>query len=121
LPESSQGEQSTRRWDAWLSLADGSRANILGSQSVGGAIEVRYSPSGISVVAARSGDYVYPADVRVSPNGTTLYVKTAGLGAGIVSETWLFEYDLTSRSQLSRIQVDPTVLPPECPVGQSKT
>jgi hypothetical protein len=121
LREPKRVKPPTREWNASLSLPDGTRVNVFGYQAVGGAIEVRYSPSGIRAVAARSGDYVYPADVRVSSNGTILYVKTAGLGAGILHETWLFEYDLASRRQLRRTQVDPAAVPPECPVGQSKT
>jgi hypothetical protein len=111
----------TREWDAVISLRDGASVTVFGYQAVGGSIELRYSPSGVHEVAASSGDYVYPTDVRVSADDRVLYVKTSGLGAGIWQETWLFEYDLADRKQLGRVQVDPSVLPPECARARPNT
>jgi hypothetical protein len=81
---------------------------------VGGRIVVRYQPDGPQVVAADAGDYVYPTDVRINEAKTVLVVKAMGLAGGIRHETWLYEYDLDRRRRLSKVLVDPAVLPGEC-------
>jgi hypothetical protein len=53
------------------------------------------------VIAANSGDYVYPRDVRVNPGTERLYVLTAGAAVGIWDAKELFEFDLKSRRLLT--------------------
>jgi hypothetical protein len=85
----------------------------------GGRVDVTDQQSGASWVAASSGDYVYPADLRLDAASTMLYVKTDGVAGGLWRETWLFQYDLSSRRQVLRIRVDPNALPPECPLERA--
>lgn len=81
---------------------------------------MRYVATAREVEAANAGDYVYPSDVRLDARNDVLYVKAAGLAAGIWSETWLFEYDLRAQRQLARRRVVNDVLPPECPEHGNK-
>jgi hypothetical protein len=104
----------TREWDTQVTLGDGSKVMVSGSQSRGGKIEVRYLDSGRKTVAADAGDYVYPSDVRLNTQNDRLYVKADGLGGGIKHETWLVEYDLRAQRQMVRQQVVTDALPPEC-------
>jgi len=83
---------------------------------VSGNVVIRYLPDGPELTAVRPGDYIYPSDVRVDEARGVLYVKARGLAAGIWQETWLYEYDLQRRRELARALVDPSVLPPECPM-----
>jgi len=47
---------------------------------------------------------------------THLFIKASGAPAAFGGpQTWLFEYDVGRRRQTARVQVDPTVLPQECP------
>jgi hypothetical protein len=110
----------TRGWNANLTTAAGAGFNVRGAQMVGGRIIVRYQPNGPEVVAANAGDYVYPSDVRINDAKSILIVKAAGLAAGIWHETWLYEYDLDGRRQLSKVLVDPSVLPEECAMPEPK-
>lgn len=104
----------TRGWDATVTIPGGSKTTIKGAQMVGGRIEVRYDVDGQLQTAAKPGDYIYPSDVRLNAALGRLYVKASGLAAGIWHETWLYEYDLQKRKQLTKRRVDPGVLPPEC-------
>lgn len=104
----------TRGWDATVTIPGGSKATIKGAQMVSGRIEVRYEADGQLQTAAKPGDYVYPSDVRLNAALGRLYVKASGLAAGIWHETWLYEYDLQKRKQLTKRRVDPAVLQPEC-------
>jgi hypothetical protein len=104
----------TRGWNADVTTAGGAEVNVRGAEMVGGLIVVRYQPDGPEVVAADAGDYVYPSDVRINKARTILVVKATGLAGGIRHETWLYAFDLEGQRQLSRIPVDPTVLPAEC-------
>lgn len=91
----------------------------MGRAIPGGRIDIQYW-DGTDVVAADAGDYVYPADVRFDPASDTLYVKASGDAVIGGSQTWLFKYDLASRRQVQHAQVDPSVLPKECPVANSR-
>jgi hypothetical protein len=106
-----------RHWDVIVRPSGGSEVRLTGYQAVSGAIVARDERSGDTHVVANAGDYVYPADVRASPDFKHVYVKAAGLAGGMWHETWLFEYDLAGYRQLTKVKVDPTVLPPECPSG----
>jgi hypothetical protein len=105
----------TREWDTPITLRDGTRVIVKGTQSPGGRIEVRYTNSGVRKVAADAGDYVYPSDVRVSSQNNLIYVKASGLTGGINHETWLFEYDLDNQRLVTKQLVSDDVLPAECP------
>jgi hypothetical protein len=83
---------------------------------VGGQIDIRYEEDGQELVAVNPGDYIYPSDVRIDNNAGVLYVKASGSAAGVWRETWLYEYDLQRRRQASKLLVDPSVLPAECPM-----
>jgi hypothetical protein len=101
-----------------MTLRDGVTARVSGAQMPGGRIDVKYMPDGTDQVAANSGDYIYPADVRFDHDRELLYVKTSGTPA--VSfwrgpQTWVFEYDLGARRRIARVRVDPAVLPQQCP------
>jgi len=95
-------------------LPSGMKVNVRGAEMVGGRVSVRYLPDGPEVVAADAGDYVYPSDVRMSQQGTSLLVKADGLAGGIHQETWLFEYSLERRRLITKSRIDPDVLPAEC-------
>jgi len=105
----------TREWDTPITLIDGARVIVKGTQSPGGRIEVRYANSGEGIVAADAEDYVYPSDVRVSSQNNLIYVKACGLAGGINHETWLFEYDLDHQRLVTKQLVSDDVLPAECP------
>jgi hypothetical protein len=72
-----------------------------------------YGPDRAELIAVRPGDYIYPSDVRVDSASGLLYVKARGIAGGLWKETWLYEYDLVRRQQVSKLLVDPNVLPPE--------
>lgn len=105
-----------REWDAVVRPTAGSELAISGYRAVGGRVVARDS-TGQTHVVANTGDYVYPADVRTSADNVRVYVKAEGLAGGFSQETWLFEYDLTQLKQLTKVRVDPSVLPPVCPGG----
>jgi hypothetical protein len=99
-----------------VTLRDGGRVHVDGAEMPGGRISVKYAVDGREEIAANSGDYIYPADVRFAAARDLLYVKTSGAPAAFgENQTWLFEYDLRQRRQTARVLVDPTVLPDECP------
>jgi hypothetical protein len=105
----------TREWDTPLTLKDGERVIVRGTQSPGGRIEVQYANSGVRKVAADAGDYVYPSDVRVSNQNDLLYIKASGLAGGINHETWLFEYDLHNQHLVTQERVSDEAIGSECP------
>jgi hypothetical protein len=105
----------TRGCDAHVITSNGSTVTVTGATMVGGNISVRYEPDGPQVFAAQPGDYVYPTDVRIHARHINLYIKARGAAAGIWDETWLYEFDLENRRQVSRALVESTVLSPECP------
>lgn len=102
-----------REWDAVVRTSRGQALRLSGAQTVGGRIVARDERGTVHVVAD-AGDYVYPDDVRTSAETDRIFVKASGLGGGMFSETWLFEYDLENLRQVDKIRVDPAVLPPEC-------
>jgi len=104
----------TREWDTPLTLKDGERVIVRGTQSPGGRIEVQYANSGVRKVAADAEDYVYPSDVRVSNQNDLLYIKASGLAGGINHETWLFEYDLRNQHLVTQERVSDEVIGSEC-------
>jgi hypothetical protein len=105
----------TRTWDFSLTTSAGEAVRVLGAQTPGGQIVVRYVSDGADVVAANAGDYIYPADVRVDNARQKLYVKASGITAAFSQpQTWLFEYDLAQRRQIDHARVDSTVLRKEC-------
>ena len=106
----------TRGWNAALTVAGARALTVKGAEMVGGNIRVQYGPNGPEIVAVQPGDYIYPSDVRVDGAATLLFVKADGWAGGLRQETWLYKYDLRSRQELTRLLVDPTVLPPECPM-----
>lgn len=114
LMEPKRVEPPTREWDHTVRLRNGSNVTILGFQAVSGAIIVRDGASGEEHIAARSGDYVYPADVRYNAENEVLFIKTSGLAGGITQQTWLFQYDLNTHQEVERSLVDESVMPPEC-------
>ena len=105
----------TREWETALTVKDGSKVIVTGAQMPGGRVNVRYPTSGRELVAADAGDYVYPSDIRLDGRSDSLYVKAAGLAAGIWQETWLFEYDLHNQKPIERRKVASDALPTECP------
>lgn len=109
----------TRVWATSLTLTDGSKVTVSGSQMPGGRIDLHYSTSDQDSVAANAGDYVYPSDVRRDVQRDNLYVKASGLAGGLSHETWLFEYDLKGQRQIARQLVADDVLPAECPESSS--
>lgn len=111
----------TRAWDSTLNTRDGIAVHVSGAEMPGGRIDVKYLSDGEKAVAANAGDYIYPADVRFDPTSERLYIKASGVPASFGgSQTWLFEYNLRHRRQTGRARVDPSVLPQECLVTNSK-
>ena len=108
---------STREWETPLTLTDGSKVLVRGADATGGIITVKYLDSGKEAVAANAGDYVYPTDVRINNQKDLMFVKASGQAGGLDHKTWLFEYDLRAQRLLSRLQVQDSALPPECPEG----
>jgi hypothetical protein len=105
----------TREWDTPLTLSDGSKVIVSGTQSPGGRINMRYLTKGRGSLVADAGDYVYPSDIRFNNQKDLLYVKASGLAGGVIEETWLFEYDLRAQRQVLRQRVVNGALPAECP------
>jgi hypothetical protein len=107
---------ATRAWDHTLSDRAGTDIRVSGVQTVGGRIALKYLADATQVIAADAWDYIYPSDVRVDHAKERLYIKAAGTPVAFGGfQTWLFEYDLEQRRQTTRVQVDPSLLPPECP------
>jgi len=108
-------------WQAVLPLRDGSRAAVAGVRAPGGRISVKYDDAAASVIAADAGDYVYPADVRLSREREVLFVKAEGVTPVPWGKrhTLLFAYDVRARRVLLRQRVDPAVLPAECVAGRT--
>lgn len=105
----------TREWNTPLTLKNGERVIVRGTQSPGGRIELEYAQSGLKKVAADAGDYVYPSDVRLSKQNDFLYVKARGLAGGLNLETWLFKYDPYNQRLVTKQLVTDEALPAECP------
>lgn len=105
----------TREWETTVTLGDGSKVMVIGAQMPGGRITVRNLATGRGSEAANAGDYVYPSDVRFNAQQNLLFVKASGLAAGIIHETWLFEYDLLGQRLVERRRVIDSALPNECP------
>jgi hypothetical protein len=61
-----------------------------------------------------------PVTCEINEANSILVVKAAGLAGDIWYETWLYEYDLDGRRQLSKVLVDPSVLPEECAMPERK-
>ena len=81
----------------------------------GGTIDLNYLPDETDVAAAHPGDYIYPIDVRLDTAAERLFVLANGYGlASDKSQTWLFEFDLNTRKEMAREQLNPKVLPPPC-------
>lgn len=109
-----------RTWDYTLEIGGESAIQVYGTAVPGGRIDARYQSDGKDEIAADAGDYIYPANVRFDRTGGKLYIKASGIPAVFGGpQTWLFEYDLRQRRQTQREQVDPSVLPQECPVANS--
>ena len=102
-----------------LRLQDGRSVTISAFQAPSGSVRLRYQGEGPTVVAADAGDYVYPADIRWDPRRELLYVKAQGVRPvpWRTAETILFEFDLSAKAGRNHQQVDPGVLPPECPAS----
>jgi hypothetical protein len=114
------GSPATREWNYRLMTRAGSAVTVRGSQRPGGRIMATFGPDPRPAEIANPGDYIYPSDVRVDASNDRLYVKATGVAAGSAQpQTWLFEYDLAQRQQVRRLLVDPSVLPPDCPVSTS--
>ncbi len=91
----------THTWDYALTTAPGQTVRVSGAQMPGGRIDVHYESDGADVIAANAGDYIYPADVRIDKAKQRLLVKASGITAAFsVPQTWLFEFDLTRRSEI---------------------
>jgi hypothetical protein len=114
LSSQSTTQPPVREWNATVRTERQREFRILGRQSVGGSVTARDQRTGEEHIVARAGDYVYPADVRVSSDFSRIFVKADGLAGGMWRETWLYEYDLVQLRQVSKVRVDPAVLPPEC-------
>jgi hypothetical protein len=105
----------TRAWDFTMTTRKGSIVRILGAAWPEGGLRVRYIPEGKEIVAEYEGDHVYVEDVRLDSGSDTLFIKADGTNdATNKRETWVIEYDLNRRQQISRNLVDPAVLPEEC-------
>jgi hypothetical protein len=110
---------ATRVWNYDFRDGDGRTVRVSGTQMPGGRVDVRFSVDGSEVIAADAGDYIYPADVRLSAESDRLYVKAEGMPAtSSTAETWLFDYDLRRRKLASRARVDPRSLPRACEPNQ---
>ena len=104
-----------RSWDQTLQTRGAGAVRITGAQSVGGEIKIDFSSGAGDQLGVKSGDYVYPSDVRVDPIRDILYLRTYGLPAmSHEAVTWLFEVDLRKRVRTAGLEVDAAVLPPEC-------
>ena len=110
-----------RAWDVTIKTHEGTAIHVSGARIPGGRITVKYLSDEKEMVAADAGDYIYPSDIRFDRPNDLLYVKTSGRPAAFGGpQTWLFEYDLDHRRQTHRSRVEPTSLPEECPVSDSK-
>jgi hypothetical protein len=117
IPVTNGSGSPARTWDYTLQTHEANSIQVYGRAVPGGQVSVKYLSDGKDEVVANAGDYIYPADVRFDHANGLLYVKAAGVTAAFSNpQTWLSEYDLLQRRSILRVRVDPTVLPPECPV-----
>jgi len=96
-------------------VTNNGEVKIFGAQEVGGRISVRFESDGEEKVAANSGDYIYPSDVRYDRELNRLYVRTSGRPPAFGGDqTWLFEYDLQRRRRTDRKRAEPSALVALC-------
>src|SRR4051812_5209684 len=73
---SQQVSPRTREWDTTLTLSDGSKVVVTGSDSLPGRIvNVRYPATGRVSIAANAVDYIYPTDIRIDAKKDLLSVR----------------------------------------------
>src|SRR6185437_8619758 len=63
----------SRSWETPVTLSNGSKVMIFGSETPGGRVIAQYVTTGRQVEVANAGDYVYPADVRYDAPGNLLF------------------------------------------------
>jgi hypothetical protein len=104
-----------REWDTTLRLKNGTQVEIKGEQLPGHQVDAYYEPQplGGSIQITPPAFYIYSSDVRLDHENEILYVKTDGV-IGRAHQTWLFSFDLAKRTELERVCVVPSSLPPEC-------
>lgn len=68
-----------REWNTTLRPGPAREVRIIGHQRVSGMVVARDERTGEEHMVANAGDYIYPADVRTSPDFGRVFVKADGL------------------------------------------
>lgn len=84
--------------------------HVTALNTVGGEFLGQYSDESTPRMIGHPGDYVYPSDLRINPDRSTLFAKASGLAGGISPVTVLFEFDLQNRSIRHTYLVDGQLL-----------
>ena len=95
------GAAPSPAWDHRIVLPDGRVARILARGGMGGSVEVSYGPSERDLVY-RSVDYIYPAELKLSPDGRFLFATVRGLASGVFERRRSYVFDLHDRVLVSR-------------------
>ena len=97
---SSTGPAHSPAWDQSVILSNGGSARILAHGGMGGAVEVLYGPSERYVIY-RYVDYIYPSELKLSPDRRFLFATVSGLAGGIFERHYTYEFDLLTRTTIS--------------------
>lgn len=110
--------ESQPMWSQAVQVRPGLSVTLMARCCIGGRFEALYSDETAPREVGRPGDYVYPMDLRVDLNQMRAYGMASGLAGGIFQTTVIYEYDLVQRRAISKIEVDPRLLPaPAIPTG----
>jgi hypothetical protein len=112
---SPRGVPTGRMWNNDVPLSTGTSINVAADSFIGSVVSVRY-PDGTERHVPTLRDYVYPYDIRLTPDSKSLWILNSGLAAGIWHEAHLYEYDISTRILVHDLDVDPDDLPEPCPV-----
>ena len=103
-------------WAQVIQGPSGCTARVVGGRASTGGVSVQYPPDTTGHVVAAFGEKSNPLDVRVDLGNCRLYVRSYGSPLFVKQvPTWLVEYDFGHRRELQAVQVEPEVLPSECP------
>jgi len=94
------GPTMSATWDYTVPLPRGGSAHIQAKGGMGGSVEVLYGSERHWVY--RYEDYIYPVELKLSPNKRMLFVTVQGWGAGVVRVSRTYEFDLHRRTIVSK-------------------
>lgn len=104
-PLSSTGPVMSAIWDYPVPLPSGGSAHIQARGGMGGTVEVVYG--GERHWVYRYEDYIYPVELRLSPDKRMLFATVQGWGAGVIGVRRTYEFDLHRRCIVSKHRSQP--------------